>query len=651
MNEKTAVPTLPGDEELPSTAEEIAALAARVPANLPYKVEDFFRLPEKTAFQLSPNGEYVAYLAPYERRNNIHVQRIGEVDSLRITHETARSIAGFFWANDQRIVFVKDSGGDENFQLFAVDKDGKNARDLTPFDKVTLQLIDDLPDEDDELIIGMNKNNPQVFEPYRININTGELRQLATNDNPLEPIVGWITDHAGRLRIALRMIGGVNNQVLYRASEEEDFTPVITTNFRETMSPLFFDFDDGDVVFAASNLGRDKSAIVRFNMATGREEGEVIFAHPEVDVTSLGYSRARKVLTSVTYTTWKRQQHFLDGARRRMRERLQKDLGDYEIAVVSTDKPEKRFLLRTYSDKSLGAYYLYDEPKDELTLVAKVSPWLREADMADMRPVQYTARDGLTIHGYLTLPKDHEGGPLPIVVNPHGGPWVRDSWGYNPEVQLLASCGYGVLQMNYRGSTGYGRAFWEAAFKQWGRTMQDDITDGVRWLIHEGIAEPERIAVYGGSYGGYATLAGITFTPDLYACAIDYVGVSNLFTFMETIPPYWKPYLEMLYEMVGHPERDAEMMRAVSPAFHVDGIKTPLFVVQGANDPRVNIDESDQIVRSLRARGIDVPYLVKYDEGHGFQNEENRFEFYRAALGFLAKYLSGGELKPKAGHG
>ena len=216
---------------------------------------------------------------------------------------------------------------------------------------------------------------------------------------------------------------------------------------------------------------------------------------------------------------------------------------------------------------------------------------------------------------------------------------MRDSWGYNPEVQLLASHGYAVLQVNYRGSTGYGRDFWQKGFKQWGRAMQDDITDGVNWLVREGIADPKRIAIYGASYGGYATLAGIAFTPELYACGVDYVGVSNLFTFMNTIPPYWKPYLEMLYEMVGHPEEDKELLEASSPVFHIGRIQAPLFVVQGANDPRVNIDESDQIVRSLRSRGIDVPYMVKYNEGHGFSNEENRFEFYKAMLGFLEKHM------------
>lgn len=635
----TTTPSLPGDTDLPSNEEEIAALSTHIPSTLKYAVEDFFRLPEQTAFQLSPDGKYLAYLAPYERRNNIHVRLLGEEKAVRITQETDRSIGSFFWASDQRIVFIKDSGGNENYQLFAVDKDGANPRDLTPFPEVTIQIIDDLYDDENELIIGLNKNNPQLFEPYRINIHTGEMRQLAENKDPLQPIVQWLTDHEGRLRVAIRMVGGVNEQLLYRRREEDAFEVVSETSFRESLSPLFFDFDDGDVIFIASNLKRDKMAIVKYDLATGKEVGEPIFAHPEVDVSSLHYSRRHKVLTEVSYTTWKQQHHFFDEDRRARYESWRKALGDYEIVVVSKDKAEERFLLRTYSDRSLGAYYYYDDTLEQPKLVTEVSPWLEEEDMAPMKPVTYQSRDGLSIHGYLTLPLGYDGAPLPVVINPHGGPWVRDSWGYNPEAQLLAGCGYAVFQMNYRASTGYGRAFWEGGFKQWGLTMQDDITDGVNWLIAEGIADPEKVAIYGGSYGGYATLAGITFTPDLYICAIDYVGVSNLFTFMQTIPPYWKPYLDMLYAMVGHPEEDEEQMRATSPVFHVDKIRTPLFVAQGANDPRVNIDESDQIVRQLRSRGIEVPYLVKYNEGHGFQNEENRFEFYRTMLGFLGKYL------------
>jgi dipeptidyl aminopeptidase/acylaminoacyl peptidase len=275
-----------------------------------------------------------------------------------------------------------------------------------------------------------------------------------------------------------------------------------------------------------------------------------------------------------------------------------------------------------------------------LTKIADRNPWLHEDQLAEMKPIQYQSRDGLTIHGYLTLPKGRDPKNLPVVVNPHGGPWVRDNWGFNPEVQFLANRGYAVLQVNYRGSTGYGREFWEASFKQWGGTMQDDITDGVNWLVSQGIADPKRVAIYGGSYGGYAVLEGLTKNPDLFAAGVDYVGVSNLFTFLKTVPPYWKPYLDMMYEMVGNPEIDKDWFQAHSPALNADKIKAPLFVAQGAKDPRVNINESNQIVEALKKRGVDVQYMVKPDEGHGFRNEENRFDFYEAMEVFLSKYLT-----------
>ena len=262
--------------------------------------------------------------------------------------------------------------------------------------------------------------------------------------------------------------------------------------------------------------------------------------------------------------------------------------------------------------------------------------------MVAMHPVTYTSRDGLTIEAYLSLPLPYTpetAKALPVVVHPHGGPWARDSWGYSAEVQFLCNRGYAVFQMNFRGSTGYGRKFLEASYKQWGQAMQDDITDGVNWLISQGIADAKRIAIYGGSYGGYATLAGLCFTPDLYACGIDYVGVSNLLTFMQTIPPYWRPLLEMMYEQVGDPEKDLEMLRAYSPALQAHLIKAPLFIAQGANDPRVNKAESDQMVAALRARGVEVEYMVKDDEGHGFHNQENRFDFYRAMERFLKEQM------------
>lgn len=596
-------------------------------------MEDFFRNPEKTAFRLSPNGEYFSFLAPWESRLNVFIQKVGADSAVRITSETARDISGYLWKGNNRILFLKDTGGDENFQLYGVNTDGSDLKGLTVFEKVRTQLIDDLKDMEGEIIVGLNQRNPQVFDPFRLNVLTGEMTQLAENPGN---IVGWMTDHDGKLRVAYAT-DGVNQTLLYRETEQEEFKPVLTTSFKETMSPALFTFDN-KMLYSVSNLGRDKTALVTFDPVAGKEI-EVLFETDEADVEEVNYSRKEKKLLSATWTTDKEKEHFFDTAAEAMMKELQEKLPGYLVKVGSENEAEDKFMIRTYSDKSRGAYYLYDKTTKELTKLSDLSPWLNENDLCDMTPVSYQSRDGLTIHGYLTLPKGYEAKNLPVVINPHGGPWARDYWGFNSEVQYLANNGYAVLQMNFRGSTGFGKAFLEKSFKQWGRTMQDDISDGVKWLIDQGIADPKRVAIYGGSYGGYATLAGLTLTPDLYAAGVDYVGVSNMFTFMKTIPPYWKPQLDMLYEMVGNPVSDSLMLAEVSPVFLVDKITAPLFVAQGRNDPRVNVDESDQIVKALTDRGVEVEYLVKDNEGHGFRNEENRFDFYRAMLAFLDKHM------------
>jgi len=600
-------------------------------------LEDFFRNPEKTAFQLSPSGEYFSYLAPWESRLNVFVQKAGADSAVRITSETERDIAGYLWKGDNRILFLKDTGGDENFHLYGVNADGSDLKGLTVFDKVRTTFIDDLKEDKDEVIVGLNKRDATVFDPYRLNVLTGEMIMLAENPGN---VMGWMTDHDGKLRLAITS-DGVNNTILYRDTEDEDFRPVLTTSFKESVSPVIFTFDN-KMVYALSNLGRDKTALVTFDVANGKE-AEVLFETNEADIEGLNYSRKDKKLLSVTWTTDKDTMHFFDAEAEAMQKELEEKLPGYEVSVGSHNKAEDKFMIRTYSDRTRGAYHFYDKNTKELTKLAELSPWLNEEHLCEMQSISYTSRDGLTIQGYLTLPLGYDPENLPVVVNPHGGPWARDYWGFNPEVQFLANNGYAVLQMNFRGSTGFGKEFWEASFKQWGRTMQDDITDGVNWLIDQGIADPERVAIYGGSYGGYATLAGLTLTPELYAAGVDYVGVSNLFTFMNTIPPYWKPMLDMLYEMVGNPETDSLWLAEVSPVFHVDKIQAPLFVAQGANDPRVNKAESDQIVEALKTRGIDVEYMVKDNEGHGFRNEENRFDFYRAMITFLDKHLKPAE--------
>lgn len=603
-------------------------------------LEDFFRNSERTGYQLSPDGSYISYMAPYKDRLNVFVRRVDETDehAIRITNETERSVAGYMWADNQRLLYMKDTAGDENYQLYGVHRDGSDDRAYTAFDGVRTSLIDDLEEQPGVVMIGMNKRNPEVFDPYRLNIETGELTLLAENPGNIQ---GWMTDHDGRLRVATAIVDGVNTQILYRDTEDEPFKPVLTTNFRDVVSFMEFTPDNKEV-YAATNLHRDKTILVRMNPATC-EELEVLYENERYDIASISYSRKRKKLLSVYCTGHKEPvRHYFDTEEEQLRQRIKAHFPNQRYGIADTDKAEENYLIYVGGDRTRGSYWHYNALTDEAKKIADLAPWIKSDEMNAMHPVSYTTRDGLQIEAYLTLPDGLTPGTakqLPVVVNPHGGPWARDCWGYSSEVQFLSNRGYAVFQMNFRGSTGYGRHFLEASYKQWGLKMQDDITDGVKWLIEQGIANPNRIAIYGGSYGGYATLAGLTFTPDLYACGIDYVGVSNLFTFMQTIPPYWRPMLEMMYEQVGHPEHDADQLAATSPALHADKIKVPLFVAQGANDPRVNKAESDQMVEALRQRGVVVEYMVKDNEGHGFHNQENRFDFYRAMERFLKAHL------------
>lgn len=597
-------------------------------------LQDFFKNPEKTRFQISDNGEHISYMAPVDRRMNVFISPLGKSEESQITFETERDVADYFWGNDKHILFLKDNKGDENFKLFSVNIETGEQLCLTPFEEVTTQYVDNLENIDNAILIGLNKRNKEIFDVYKLNIETGDLELVFENPGNVS---GYITDHNGTIRL-LHTTDGVNQSFLYRANENDEFNHVLSLSFKDALQPHFFDFNN-ELLYVSSNINRDKTAIVLVDPAT-MEEKDFIFSNEEVDVNALSYSKKRKVITTASFVTWKKFYHFFDEKVESHFKELQSLVGEeFEIVIVSKDDDEQKFIIRTYSDRSLGCYYLYDAKESQLYELAEVSPWLDADQLSEMKPITYPARDGKIINGYLTIPKGRVAKELPVVVNPHGGPWYRDVWGFNPEVQFLTNRGYAVFQMNFRGSTGYGRDFWESSFKEWGKKMQDDITDGVNWLIEEGIANPKKVAIYGGSYGGYATLAGVTFTPDLYACAIDFVGVSNLFTFMETIPPYWKPYLEMMYEMVGHPENDKELLHSSSPVFHVDKIKTPLMVVQGAKDPRVKQAESDQIVEALRNNGVEVEYMLKENEGHGFRNEENKFEFYDAMEKFLEKHL------------
>ncbi|MBU3666094.1 MAG: S9 family peptidase [Chthoniobacterales bacterium] len=599
-------------------------------------LRDFFRNPVGAAYQVSPGGDYISWLAPWENRLNVFVQPVdGSAKPRRLTDATKRDIAGYFWAAKDQVVYLQDDGGDENFHLYAVNADGTGKRDLTPFPGVRVGVVDDLRDDEDHLLISMNKRDARVFDVFRLNTRSGEMELVAENPGSVS---SWVTDHDGKVRAAVQT-DGVNTEMLYRETEDQPFRKVLTTDFRESVDPMFFTYDNKEL-YATSNLGRDKAAIVRLDPATGKEL-ELLFEHPEVDTGGLIGSDKRKVLTAAVFTRDKTEYHFFDEWRRNLQEKLEKKFPGSEVALVSTNRDEDKFIVRTHSDRTRGAFWFYDDKIDELRKLSDISPWLDENQLAPMVPVRIPARDGLELPGYLTLPPGLEPKNLPAVLYVHGGPWARDAWGFDGTAQFLANRGYAVLQVNYRGSTGYGRAFWEKGFKQWGKSMQDDLTDASKWLVEEGIADPKRIAIYGGSYGGYAALAGMALTPGVYAAGISFVGPSNLFTLLATVPPYWEPMRKMNYEMIGDPEKEKELLTAASPLFSADKIGAPLLIAQGANDPRVKKAESDQIVEALKRRGIDVPYIVKSNEGHGFANEENRLYFYRAVERFLARHLGG----------
>jgi dipeptidyl aminopeptidase/acylaminoacyl peptidase len=596
-------------------------------------MENFFKTPSTIGYSMSPDGKYLAYFAPWENRKNVYIVPADGGEAKRITSSKDRDIADYAWKDD-KIVYLKDNGGDENYHIYLASMDGVTEdKDLTPYPKVLSSYIDMLKGNKDEILMTMNKKDPRVFDIYRLNIISGETTMVAQNPGN---ITTWLTDGDGKLRIA-GSSDGIESKILYREKEEDEFKLLLDTKAGESFTPIMFS-NDNKSIYAASNVGRDMAAIIKLDLDTVKQE--VVYERKDVDVSNLIINPTTREVLGAVYNTDKVRREFFNKELKEIMEKVSSKFDkDREVGINDLSKDMTKFILSVGSDRDPGAYYFYDSTSDKLRKLGDLLPSINPEKMAQMLPVSYKSRDGLVIHGYLTLPVNKLPQKLPVIVNPHGGPWARDGWGYNPEVQFLANRGYAVLQVNFRGSTGYGKKFVEAGNKQWGLKMQDDITDGVQWLIKQGIADPKKVGIYGASYGGYATLAGITFTPDLYAAAVDYCGVSNIITLLNTIPPYWESQIKMFYERVGNPEKDKEFLTKVSPVFHADKIKTPLFVAQGANDPRVNKAESDQIVGALKKRNVYVEYMVKENEGHGFANEENRFDFYRAMESFFAKYL------------
>ncbi len=638
--------TKPGDVNLPSTTAELETLASNETGSFTYSVSDYFQKPNQSTFRFSPNGKYLSYREKDDAaKTHVYVKNTDTGETIRAIEEKEELIRGYFWANDDRLLYIKDQGGNENYQLFAVDLDGANEMALTPYEEVRVEFVEILEDQEDYIIILMNKENPQIFEPYKINITNGDLEKLYTNNDPANPIAGYDFDKDGRLRAFTQQQNGTEYVLKYQDEEGGEFREIMRTNWKDNFSISGFDYnnDNPHAAYVRSNLESDTEEIILYDLKEGTTLKRV-FRDEIYDAG--GMSRSRKRNWEVDYFYYTGEKFTIlpvSDTFKGLYNRFKEVFGDQQFYITSKTKEEDKYLLYVTSDKLYGKYYMYDKNKDEVTELFDLMPNLNPEDMAEMRPIKFKSRDGLDVYGYITIPnKAKMGEKVPVIVNPHGGPYgPRDEWGFNPETQLFASRGYATLQVNYRGSGGYGKSFWLAGSKQIGRKMLDDLEDAVAYIKQEDWVDGDKIAIYGASYGGLATLGSLVKTPDLYTCGIDYVGVSNLFTFFKSFPPYWKPYLAQVYEQWydAESEEDQEIMKQVSPALNVDKITKPLFVVQGANDPRVKIDESDQIVKNLRDRGVDVPYMVKYDEGHGFGHEGNRIELYKSMMGFFAKHL------------
>ena len=636
---------LPGNTSLPTSDVDLKKLAALETEKFKYSVEDFFAKPKASSFKFSPEGTYLSFKEKDENlKNHVYIKNIATGKVTRAIEEKEELIRGYGWANDNRLLYIMDKGGDENYHLYAVDLDGSNEMDLTPFDGVKADILNGLKEDKSHMIISMNKNNPAVFEPYKINIETGELEQLFENKDVQNPISGYSFDKNGDLRAYVKMRDGVEND-LYYATEKNQFKKLKELNWKETFGIVGFNYasDNPHEAYVVSNLESDKVQIYLYDLKKDKVIKK-LFSHPDYDVSEISVSRHRGYeLDCFAYEGEKQKVVPVSPYFKKMHQLISEKFVGYNYYIADETDDESKYLIFIQSDKLYGKYFSFDPKTEEFKEVYDLMPQLKEDDMSVMMPITFESRDGKIIHGYFTMPKGTKlGQKVPVIVNPHGGPQgIRDSWGFNPEAQLFASRGYATLHVNFRISGGYGKDFLQCGFKQVGRKAMDDVEDGLKYIVDQGWVDENRAAIYGGSHGGYAVLRGLTKTPELYACGVDYVGISSIFTFMKSIPAYWQPYMKIIKEIWYDEDVPEEktIMEEVSPIFHIDKIKKPLLVVQGANDPRVNINEADQIVEGLRKKGIDVPYMVKYDEGHGFGKEENRIAFYSTMMGFFAQHL------------
>jgi len=610
-------------------------LLAELPPLIPLKV--FFDNPDKAGPQISPDGKKLAYIAPDEGVLNVWVRTVGQSDDQVITKDRKRGIRQYFWAeNNEQLIYLQDKDGDENWRVFAVNLKSKEEKNLTPYDGVQARVLAVDAKFPNEIMVAINNRNPQLHDAYRADLTTGKLKLEAQND---QGFLGWEIDHDFKVRGAGLATPDGGSEFLVRENQDSAFRTLTKFGPEDSLGsgPVAFT-PDGKGFYVHSSVGTNTVQLREMDIATGKEK--VLASDDTYDVTGEFIHPTKHTIQAVAFMkdrmTWK----VLDpsiaddfAAIGRIR--------DGDFSVINRDKEDKTWLVAFDIDNGPVHYYSYDRGTKKGTLLFTNRKALESLTLAKMKPISFKARDGLTINGYLTLPPGIEGKNLPMVLNVHGGPWARDFWGYDGEAQWMANRGYAMLQVNFRGSTGYGKEFLNASNREWGGKMHYDLLDAVNWAVKEGVADPKRVAIFGGSYGGYATLAGLAFTPDVFACGVDIVGPSSLITLMQTIPPYWKPMESIFFTRVGHPEKDAEFLKTRSPLHSADKITKPLLIAQGANDPRVKKAESLQIVEAMKKAGKDVQYVEYPDEGHGFARPENRLDFYAKADKFLAKYLGG----------
>ncbi len=607
-------------------------------------VEDFFKNPQYAQVQVSPNGKYLAALAPLKGHRNIVVLAL---DDLKIKKATALTgfddfdVTTFFWGNDDRIVFTIDKTGTESFALYAVNRTGGKVKTLVD-PKVSVgarsiraaNVSDRLKDDPDHVMISYNKKRVKYPDIYKLNINTGKMKLVEKNNGKS---VGTVSDRAGNVRLRAEL-DGLDTELFYRKKAGGEWQSLFKGNaMEEGIAPLAFDYDN-ETLYVASNIGRDKMAVYRYDLENNKL-GEMLFSHDEVDVAGPIFSYADKKLIGFQYQTDKPQIELIDKTWKQIQMQLDQAFPNDQVRITNASDDEMIAIVAVSSDIKPVQYFLLDRKAGKMRFLVNSRPWIKPEEMAHMKPITYQARDGLTINGYLTLPRDYEKGRIPLIVNPHGGPFgPRDSWRYNAEHQLFANRGYAVLQMNFRGSGGYGRNFEHAGYRQWGGDMQNDVTDAVKWAIDQGFADKDKVCIYGASYGGYATMAGLTFTPELYKCGINYVGVTDMKLLFDTMPEAWEVQIEKMKLMHGDPS-DKAYLDSISPLKHVENIRAPVLIIQGQADPRVNYKHATKL--ASRMDSLDKPYewLMKKREGHGFRKEENVLEAYNMMDAFLAKHL------------